>query len=111
MATARDDVAECPPGLPVVDGDRLLGYVTARHVKQLPRDEWARQTIGSIVVPFSTENTVSPETDAVEALDKMTRTGNTRLMVVEQGRLAGVIGLQDLAQSLQSSPLPESSVS
>ena len=97
--------------LPVVDGDRLLGYVTARRVKQLPRDEWARQTIGSIVVPFSNENTVSPDSDAIEALDKMTHTGISRLMVVEQGRLAGIIGLQDLAQGLHSSPLPDSDVS
>jgi CBS domain-containing protein len=94
--------------LPVVDGDRLLGYVTARSVKETPRDEWSRQSIGTIVLPFSSDNTVTPETDAVEALDKMARTGTTRLMVVEQGRLAGVVGLQDLAQSLRASALPDS---
>ena len=94
--------------LPVVDGDRLLGYVTARSVKATPRDEWSRQSIGTIVLPFSSDNTVAPETDAVEALDKMARTGHTRLMVVEHGRLAGVVALQDLAQTLPAAALPDS---
>lgn len=97
--------------LPVVDGDKLIGYVTARTIKEMPRDEWARQSIGTIVLPFSKDNTVTPETDAVEALDKMTRSGNTRLMVIEQGRLAGVVALQDLAQSLHAAPLPGPDVS
>ena len=88
--------------LPVVDGDRLLGYVTLSRVKEMPRDEWSRQSIGTIVLPFSKDNTVSPDTDAVDALDKMTRTGNTRLMVVDDGRLAGVVALQDLAQTLRT---------
>ncbi len=93
--------------LPVVDGDKLLGYVTAQRVRELPRDEWSRQSIGTIILPFSSENTVSPDTDAVEALDKMTSTGNTRLMVVERGRLAGVVALQDLGKSLQPEAAPE----
>lgn len=97
--------------LPVVDGERLLGYVTAQRVKELPPEEWSRQSIGTIVVPFSSENTVSPDTDAIEALDKMTRTGNTRLMVVEGGRLAGTLALNDLLGRLGTQPLPSESPS
>lgn len=97
--------------LPVVDGEQLLGYVTAQRVKQLPREEWSRQSIGTIVVPSSTDNTVSPDTDAMEALDKMTRTGNTRLLVVEGGRLAGVLALHDLLGRLGPKPLASESSS
>ncbi len=82
--------------LPVVDGDRLLGYVTAQRLKELPRDEWSRQSIGTITLPFSADTTVGPETDAIEALDKMTRSGLSRLMVVDDERLAGTVSLQDL---------------
>lgn len=88
--------------LPVVDGDRLLGYVTAQRVKQVPREEWSRQSIGTIAVPFSSADTVGPETAASEALDKMTLTGMSRLMVVDNERLAGTIALQDLLRSLQA---------
>jgi Zn-dependent protease len=82
--------------LPVVDGDRLMGYVTAERVKELPREEWSRQSIGTIALPFSAETTVGPDTEAIEALDKMTRSGLSRLMVVDQERLAGTVSLQAL---------------
>ena len=97
--------------LPVVDGERLLGYVTAQRVKQVPRAEWSRQSIGTIAVPFSQADTVGPETAASEALDKMTSSGMSRLMVVDQGRLAGTIALQDLLRSLQGGGRAQSDVS
>ena len=88
--------------LPVVDGDRLMGYVNEQQVKRLPREEWQRQSIGTIVLPASSDNTVSPSTGALEALDVMTRHGHSRLLVVDSGRLAGVIGLQDILERLQT---------
>ncbi len=85
---------------PVVDGDRLLGCVTTRQVKELPREEWARQTVGTITEPCSPSNTVGPDTDALEALATMSREGVSRLLVVENGRLAGIIALKDLLRFL-----------
>ncbi|MGB5813598.1 MAG: site-2 protease family protein [Thermoanaerobaculia bacterium] len=85
---------------PVVDEDRLLGCVTTHQVKELPREEWARQTVGSIATPCSPDNTVGPETDALEALGIMSRSGASRLMVVENERLVGIITLKDLLKFL-----------
>ena len=85
---------------PVVDGERLLGCVTTREVKELPREEWERQTVGAIASGCSEENSVSPETDAMEAMAKMRSTGASRLMVVEDGRLVGVLTLKDLLEFL-----------
>ena len=44
----------------------------------------------------SAENTVSADEDAVRALGLMRRTGNSRLMVVRDGKLAGLVTLKDL---------------
>jgi Zn-dependent protease len=44
---------------------------------------------------------VAPETDAMEALSLMNRTGSSRLMVLEGDRLAGVISLKDLLKFLE----------
>jgi Zn-dependent protease len=85
---------------PVVDGERLSGCVTTRRVKELPREEWSRQTVGSIVEPCTSDNTVGPDSDAMEALAKMSRSGASRLMVVEDGRLLGIIALKDLLRFL-----------
>lgn len=87
---------------PVVDdAGRLLGCVTTRQVKELPRDEWERQTVGALASACTAENTVGPNTDAMGALSRMSRSGTSRLMVVDGDRgdhLVGILSLKDLMQ-------------
>ncbi|MGW8187067.1 MAG: site-2 protease family protein [Desulfobacterales bacterium] len=85
---------------PVVDGDRLLGCVTTRQVKEVPRDQWSRKIVAELVQECSDENTIAPETDAVAALASMHRNRAGRLMVVEGDRLLGIIALKDLLDFL-----------
>jgi len=85
---------------PVCDGDLLLGCISPEQIKQVPREQWDDITIGDIVKPCSAENTISPDTDAVKALSIMNRTGNSRLMVVDAGRLVGVVTLKDMLKFL-----------
>jgi Zn-dependent protease len=85
---------------PVADGARLLGCVSTRDIKKIPHDQWDRRTVGDIFAPCSAQNVVSPDEDAVNALTKMQTTGNSRLMVAEDGRLVGVVTLKDLLQLL-----------
>jgi Zn-dependent protease/CBS domain-containing protein len=87
---------------PVVEGlDRLLGCVTMKQVKEVPREDWHRQTVGEIAVGCSSENTVDSRSDAMEALARMNRTGASRLMVTEGNRLVGIISLKDLLKFLE----------
>ena len=44
------------------------------------------------------ETSIGPDAFAVAALAKMSQGGVSRLLVVEQGRLVGVITLKDLLQ-------------
>jgi len=81
---------------PVVDHGHLLGCVSTREVKELPRDEWYRQTAGSIAAPCNGDNAIGPDDDAMKALSIMSRYHTSRLMVVEGDRVVGVIALKDL---------------
>jgi Zn-dependent protease/CBS domain-containing protein len=81
---------------PVMSGDRLVGCVTTRQVKEIPREEWGRETVRQAATPCSAENTISPDTDAVKALAMMSQGGVSRLMVVEGGHLVGLVTLKDL---------------
>jgi Zn-dependent protease/CBS domain-containing protein len=82
---------------PVVDGDRLVGCVSTRALKELPRDEWERQTVGAIAQAASDQNTVAPDDDAMAALSKMSSSKASRLLVVDSDeRLVGVLSLKDL---------------
>jgi Zn-dependent protease len=82
---------------PVVDdAGRLFGCVTTRQVRQLPREEWDRQTVGALAERCGPDNTVGADADALEALSRMSRSGVSRLMVVDGDRLLGILSLKDL---------------
>ena len=85
---------------PVVDGDRLLGCVTTLSIQELPRSEWERQSVNAIIEPCSDDNTVDPDGDAAQALARMSRTGQNRLLVAREGKLLGVLVLEDLLRFL-----------
>jgi Zn-dependent protease/CBS domain-containing protein len=81
---------------PVVEGERLVGCVSTKDVRQLPREEWERQTVGALAEKCSVENTVPPDLDAMKALSLMSRTGRSRLLVADGDRLLGILSLKDL---------------
>ena len=82
---------------PVVDdAGRLIGCVSTRQIREIPREEWDRQTAGALAEQCGPENTVRADTDALEALSRMSRSGASRLMVVDGDRLLGILSLKDL---------------
>jgi len=85
---------------PVSDGRKLLGCITTKDLKTIPRDRWDSFTVDRLTKPCSEDNTVSPQHDATQVLAMMNRTGNSRLLVVEDGRLVGLITLKDLLKFL-----------
>ncbi|HET9178375.1 MAG TPA: site-2 protease family protein [Terriglobia bacterium] len=88
---------------PVVnESNRLLGCITTKEVKQVPRDEWAQNSVQAVMRATCAEDTVTTDTDAVKALAQMKKTQNSRLMVVDNGRLAGVLTLKDLLNFLST---------
>ncbi len=87
---------------PVVDGDRLIGCVTTRAVKEVPREEWEIRTVGSIIGDCFAGQTVRPETPVTEALDIMRKNEFNRLMVVRDHRLEGIVSLTDIFRVLSA---------
>jgi Zn-dependent protease/CBS domain-containing protein len=81
---------------PVMSGDKLVGCITTRQVKEIPRGAWSRETIREAASHCSPENTISPDTDAIKALAMMNQSGVSRLLVVQDGRLVGIVTLKDL---------------
>lgn len=81
---------------PVLEEETLLGLITTRQVKAIPREEWGQRTVAESFERVSPENAANPDTSVLEALSIMGRTGNSRLLVVEGDRLAGIITLKDI---------------
>ena len=85
---------------PVVEGENLIGCITTRHLREIPKDEWMTKTVGEIARTCSPENTIAPDTDVIKVLSLMNRTRNSRLMVVEGNKLIGLIALKDIMNFL-----------
>jgi Zn-dependent protease/CBS domain-containing protein len=83
---------------PVTRDGSLEGCVTTRDLEAVPLEEWESRAVGSLASPCSAENAIDADAPALEALQVMVRTGNSRLMVLDGGALAGVIALKDLLQ-------------
>ena len=85
---------------PVVQYDRLMGIVSTDQIKTVPPPEWDRRTVHEIMLPSTSDNTIGPDTDVLNAWNRMSRTGKSRLMVVENKKLLGMLALSDLMKFL-----------
>jgi Zn-dependent protease/CBS domain-containing protein len=81
---------------PVVEHGHLIGLVTTRKIKEVPRDEWGLKTVSVIAAPSDQTNTVDAAADAADVLKLMQKTGNSRVMVTKAGHLVGIVALKDL---------------
>jgi len=81
---------------PVVDKGKLAGCVTINQVKDIPRQERDQHTVKELAQSCSGKNTISPDQDAMKALSAMKKNNVSRLMVVDDGQLKGVISLKDM---------------
>ncbi len=84
-------------GLPVVDGDRLAGIVTERDVltRVVAVGKAPDQTLVSDVM--TSDLVVAEVTESCEeCLSRMQRGRVRHLIVLDQGRLAGILSLRDL---------------
>ncbi len=85
---------------PVAQDGRLEGCISTKEIKEMPRDEWDSHRVEEIVTPCSQANTISPDTDAMKAISLMRSSNNSRLMVVEDNKLEGIITLKDMLKFL-----------
>lgn len=81
---------------PVAGDDTVLGCATSTSLTDVPREQWHTLTVRDVMEPCDDSTSVHPNTDTLEALGKMMRTGRSRLLVVDHGRLVGILSLRDV---------------
>jgi Zn-dependent protease/CBS domain-containing protein len=81
---------------PVVGEGRLEGVINTQALAEFPREQWGEHTVAEAMRRDLDALSISPQTDAMHALARMQSTGVSRLLVVEDGRLIGIVSLKDL---------------
>ena len=89
-------------GYPVLDGESVRGVVNVSHVRDVPRERWPYTTVAEITPPLSPEETLSPDADGWEALAKMAQGGRPCLLVMENGRLLGILSHSDALRLIRT---------
>lgn len=81
---------------PVTDEEKLKGCVLMDRVRDIPAEQRDTKRVGELVQQCTADNTVSRGTNAMKALRLMEKTGNDKLMVVEDSRLEGIVTRNDI---------------
>ncbi len=81
--------------------EQVLGLITLSQVKEIPRERWATTRVGDVMTRVGEAVTVRPSDSLAEVLSKLERAKVGRALVVENGRLEGVITRADVAHWLE----------
>jgi Zn-dependent protease/predicted transcriptional regulator len=86
--------------VPVVQGDRLLGYVDTGNIQNNESSNWATTHLSDILTPIDDSNSISIDVSLDELFDRIAHSGQRKFLVVEDGVLLGVITLSDMLRFL-----------
>lgn len=86
---------------PVASNGHVEGVIGTQALVKYPRQEWERHTVAEAMQHDVDVLSIAPDADAMEALGRMQRTGSSRLLVIEDKRLVGIVSLKDLLRFLE----------
>jgi Zn-dependent protease len=86
---------------PVVDAGRPIGLLAFSSVASVPRSDWDTQRVRDSMVPLDRVPLLERDTKAVDALAALSSPTSNRALVVDNGHLAGLLSITDLARALE----------
>jgi CBS domain-containing protein len=92
---------------PVVDGERPIGLLAFNSVAGVPRSEWETRRVRTAMTPLDRVPVLTEDATAVDALAALSSPTSNRGLVVENGHLAGLLSITDLARTLEVRPPPQ----
>ncbi len=82
-------------------GQNALGMLSVRDIKSLPKDKWLTTNAGQIMTPVAKLPTVRMDEDAVSVMEKLESSGYSRLLVLENGVVMGIVTYESVQRWLQ----------
>jgi Zn-dependent protease/CBS domain-containing protein len=78
----------------------LLGTVSAQQIHVVDKDAWATTRVDQIMIPRAKLPILPPNAGAERALDELSRSDIDQVVVIDQGRLLGLVRREDVARWL-----------
>lgn len=88
-------------GFPVLENGRVLGLVAVADVGRLPREAYDNRQVTDIMTPLTEDFLIDAHASLADALVKMSRREQERLLVLQGDRLAGLVTKTGLLRFVQ----------
>jgi Zn-dependent protease/CBS domain-containing protein len=88
-------------GFPVVENGQVVGLVSLGDVKQVAPEDYDRVSVREVMVPLAERLIIAPEEDVSVAFQRMAEEELGRLVVMERGRMLGLVTKTGLSRFLQ----------
>ncbi|HKZ28958.1 MAG TPA: site-2 protease family protein [Acidimicrobiia bacterium] len=85
---------------PVLVDERVRGLISLKRLSDVPRDRWSEVRVSEVMQVLEPDDAVAADTPAEELLVKLSGTGQ-RVVVVEDGRLVGIVSPSDITRWMQ----------
>lgn len=86
---------------PVIQDGRFLGLLTLRALQEQPRDQWEVVRVGDVAAQGGPWPVADPRDPVLDALRKLAESGQSRLAVVEDDALVGLLCHRDVMNLLE----------
>jgi Zn-dependent protease len=86
---------------PVLEGGRPVGLLAFASVAAVPRSDWDMQRVRDTMISLDEVPLLTEDEAAVDALAELSAPGANRGLVVDNGHLAGLLSITDLARALE----------
>jgi Zn-dependent protease/predicted transcriptional regulator len=94
---------------PVVEGGRPVGLLPFAALAAVPRTTWDRARVAACMLPLDRVVVLDPDLPVADALAEVGGSETRRALVVEDGRLAGILSIADLSRALEVGGPPRAS--
>ena len=86
---------------PVLEGDRPVGLLPFAAVAAVPRSDWDTRRVRETMFPLDDVPQLVEDQLAVDALAELSKPTRNRGLVVDDGHLAGLLSITDIARALE----------
>jgi Zn-dependent protease/predicted transcriptional regulator len=86
---------------PVLEGDRPVGLLAFASVAAVPRADWDSRGVRDTMFPLDDIPLLTEDEMAVDALQELSAPTGNRGLVVDDGHLAGLLSITDIARALE----------